>query len=111
VRAIQCTQFRAKNAKNDLTPIDLVKQNFCFETEGVVGRWDVIAHAHFILGAKLRTGPNSKKFNNRIAWFHQIQHEGFILGLDPEHLLVLWSVIGGKKMDDDYCQVGLKEPG
>jgi hypothetical protein len=35
VRAIQHTQFRAKNAKNDLNPTDLVKRNFCFETEGV----------------------------------------------------------------------------
>jgi hypothetical protein len=36
VRAIQRTQFRAKNAKNDFSPIDLVKHNFCFETEGVL---------------------------------------------------------------------------
>jgi hypothetical protein len=36
VRAIQRTQFRAKNAKNDLNPTDLVKRNFCFETEGVL---------------------------------------------------------------------------
>jgi hypothetical protein len=35
VRAIQRTQFRAKNVKNDLNPTDLVKRNFCFETEGV----------------------------------------------------------------------------
>jgi hypothetical protein len=35
VRAIQCTQFCAKNAKNDLDPTYLVKRNFCFETEGV----------------------------------------------------------------------------
>jgi hypothetical protein len=36
VRAIQRTQFRAKNVKNDLNPRDLVKCNFCFETEGVI---------------------------------------------------------------------------
>jgi hypothetical protein len=36
VRAIQRTQFRAKNVKNDLNPTDLVKRNFCCETEGVV---------------------------------------------------------------------------
>jgi hypothetical protein len=35
VRAIQRTQFRAKNVKNDLNPTDLVKLNFYFETEGV----------------------------------------------------------------------------
>jgi hypothetical protein len=35
VRAIQHTQFCAKNAKNDLNPTNLVKRNFCFETEGV----------------------------------------------------------------------------
>jgi hypothetical protein len=37
VRAIQRTQFRAKDAKNDLNPTDLVKRNFCFEMEGVYG--------------------------------------------------------------------------
>jgi hypothetical protein len=37
VRAIQRTQFRAKNVKNDLNLTYLVKQNFCFETEGVCG--------------------------------------------------------------------------
>ena len=37
MRAIQHTRLRAKNAKNDLNPIDLVKRNFCFETEGVYG--------------------------------------------------------------------------
>jgi hypothetical protein len=35
VRAIQRTQFRAKNAKNNLNPTYLMKRNFCFETEGV----------------------------------------------------------------------------
>jgi hypothetical protein len=35
VRAIQRTHFNAKNAKNHLNPTDLVKRNFCFETEGV----------------------------------------------------------------------------
>jgi hypothetical protein len=29
-------QFRAKNAKNDLNPTNLVKRNFCFEMEGVL---------------------------------------------------------------------------
>jgi hypothetical protein len=33
--SLQRTQFRAKNTKNDLNPTDLVKRNFCFETEGV----------------------------------------------------------------------------
>ena len=35
VRAIQRTQVRAKNLKNDLNPTYLVERNFCFETEGV----------------------------------------------------------------------------
>ena len=35
MRAIQRKQFCAKNVKNDLNPTDLVKCNFCFETEGV----------------------------------------------------------------------------
>jgi hypothetical protein len=35
VRAIQRTQFRTKNVKDDLNPTDLVKRNFCFETEEV----------------------------------------------------------------------------
>jgi hypothetical protein len=38
VRAIQHTQFCAKNVKNDLNPIELVKRNFCFETEGVLSK-------------------------------------------------------------------------
>jgi hypothetical protein len=38
VRAIQRTQIRAKNTKNDLNPTYLVKRNFCFETEGVYGK-------------------------------------------------------------------------
>ena len=36
VRAMRCTQFRAKNAKNDLKPMDFLKRNFYFETEGVL---------------------------------------------------------------------------
>jgi hypothetical protein len=36
VRAMQCMQFRAKSAKNDLKPMDFLKCNFQFETEGVV---------------------------------------------------------------------------
>jgi hypothetical protein len=35
VRAMQCMQFRAKSAKNDLKPTDYLKCNFYFETEGV----------------------------------------------------------------------------
>ena len=35
MRAIQRTQFCAKNVKNDLNPTNLVKHNFCFEMEGV----------------------------------------------------------------------------
>ena len=35
MRAMQHTQFRAKNAKNDLKPTDFLKCNFYFETEGV----------------------------------------------------------------------------
>jgi hypothetical protein len=35
VRAIQRTQFCARNEKNDLNSTYLVKCNFCFETEGV----------------------------------------------------------------------------
>jgi hypothetical protein len=34
VRAMQCTQFCAKNAKNYLKPTDFLKCNFYFETEG-----------------------------------------------------------------------------
>jgi hypothetical protein len=36
VRAMQCMQFRARSAKNDLQPMDFLKRNFLFETEGVV---------------------------------------------------------------------------
>jgi hypothetical protein len=35
VRAMQCTQFRAKSAENDLKPTNFLKCNFYFETEGV----------------------------------------------------------------------------
>ena len=35
VRAMQHTQFHAKNVKNDLKPTDFLKRNFQFETEGV----------------------------------------------------------------------------
>ena len=35
VRAMQCTQFRTKSAKNDLKPMVCLKCNFYFETEGV----------------------------------------------------------------------------
>jgi hypothetical protein len=31
---MQCTQFRAKSAKNDLKSTDFLKRNFCFEPEG-----------------------------------------------------------------------------
>ena len=31
-RAMQCTQFRAKSAKNDLKPIVFLKHNFYFKT-------------------------------------------------------------------------------
>jgi hypothetical protein len=33
-RAMQCKQFRAKNAKNDLTPTNFLEHKFYFETEG-----------------------------------------------------------------------------
>jgi hypothetical protein len=33
---MQRTQFRAKNAKNDLKPMNCLKRNFYFETEGVI---------------------------------------------------------------------------
>jgi hypothetical protein len=36
VRALQCTPFRAKSAKNDLKPTNFLKRNFNFEMEGVV---------------------------------------------------------------------------
>ena len=36
MRAMQCMQFRAKSAKNDLKPTDFLKRNFYFETEGVL---------------------------------------------------------------------------
>ena len=35
-RAMQCMHFRAKSAKNDLKPMDFLKRNFYFETDGVV---------------------------------------------------------------------------
>ena len=35
VRAMQRMQFRAKSVKNDLKPMDFLKCNFYFETEGV----------------------------------------------------------------------------
>jgi hypothetical protein len=47
VRVIQCTQFRAKNAKNDLNPTNLVKHNFCFETEGVLLNNFMVHHVNF----------------------------------------------------------------
>jgi len=36
VRAMQCTQFRAKSEKNDLKPTDFLKGNFYLEMEGVL---------------------------------------------------------------------------
>ena len=36
VRAMQCTRFLAKIAKNDLKPIDFLKCDFYLETEGVL---------------------------------------------------------------------------
>jgi hypothetical protein len=35
---MQRTQFCAKNVKNDLKPMDFLKRNFYFETEGVLIR-------------------------------------------------------------------------
>jgi hypothetical protein len=32
---MQCTQFRAKSAKNNLKPTYFLRRNFYFETEGV----------------------------------------------------------------------------
>ena len=32
---MQCMQFRAWSAKNELKPTDFLKRNFYFETEGV----------------------------------------------------------------------------
>jgi hypothetical protein len=49
VRAIQRTQICAKNAKNDLKPANLVKCNFCFETEGVVYFYFIIAYMHALI--------------------------------------------------------------
>ena len=34
-RVMQHTQFCAKSVKNDLKPMDFLKRNFYFETEGV----------------------------------------------------------------------------
>ena len=39
VRAMQRTQFCAKNAKNDLKPTCFLKRDFYFETEGVLYSW------------------------------------------------------------------------
>jgi hypothetical protein len=36
VRTMQRTQFHAKSAENDLKPINFLRQNFYFETEGVL---------------------------------------------------------------------------
>ena len=44
VRAMQHTQFCAKSAKNDLKPIDFLKGNFYFETEGVPYSSDCSVH-------------------------------------------------------------------
>jgi hypothetical protein len=52
VRAIQRTQFRAKNVKNDLNPTDLVKRNFCFETEGV--HYTMELHINIIAHEQIR---------------------------------------------------------
>ena len=58
VRAKQRTQFRAKSAKNDLKPTDLVNRNFYFETEGVASTKVSIMHspssyaASFLAGGK-----------------------------------------------------------
>ena len=57
VRAKQRTQFRAKSAKNDLKPTDLVNRNFYFETEGVASTKVSIMHspsyaAFFLAGGK-----------------------------------------------------------
>ena len=35
---MQHMQFRAKSAKNDLKPMDFLKRNFYFETDGVLAK-------------------------------------------------------------------------
>ena len=35
VRAMQRTQFHAKSVKNDLKPMDFLKRNFYFKTDGI----------------------------------------------------------------------------
>ena len=37
MRPMQCTQFRAKSAKNDLKHMEFLKRNFYFKTEGLQG--------------------------------------------------------------------------
>ena len=49
MRAMQCMEFRAKSAKNDLKPMDFLKCNFYFETEGVVPIIFNINHIIFLL--------------------------------------------------------------
>ena len=42
MRAVHCTQIRAKSAKNDLKPTGFLKHNFYFEREGVdVKKWQI----------------------------------------------------------------------
>ena len=59
MRAMQCTQFCAKSAKNDLKSTDFLKRNFYFETEGVgnneSGHFTVLQN--MVLRGGLHYGP------------------------------------------------------
>jgi hypothetical protein len=59
VRTMQCTQFHAKSAKNDLRTTNFLKRNFCFETDGVLNL------KNFIQDLQVHGSQ------------HFIQHEGF----------------------------------
>jgi hypothetical protein len=54
--------------KNDLNPIDLVKRNFCFETEGVFHRFHKIQQAFEDVGHIYFHLPSYSPFLNVSEW-------------------------------------------
>jgi hypothetical protein len=70
VRTMQCTQFHAKSAKNDLKPTDFLKRNFCFETEQALNLkifiQDSQVHGgqHFIQHGVFQALPEGKRNQN-----------------------------------------------
>ena len=68
VRTMQCTQFHAKSATNDLmSPMDFLNRNFCFETDGVLNLkifiQDLQVHGsqHFIQHEGFQALPERKR--------------------------------------------------